>query len=300
MMKLNRPAAFALLLASLLSACAHAPAASRQDALASMVNAELAFAAAAGEVGPRHAFLRFMSDSAVLFRGDTATYARPVWERRPPGGPGLAWYPSHAVVAASGDLGFTTGPYELAGPQRRYGTFVTVWRREGDGWRFMIDMGAPAGGPPDPVPARRSPSGAARTPLAGIGLAGSDVRASLLAADRAFGEHAGAHGAAEAVRRFGAADVRVLREGAYAAVGQEAAAARLAAPGKTHPSHPLAAHASRAGDFGYTYGLYRVAGATGDTPPETGHYLRIWTRAPRGEWKVVMDVNNANPVPRQE
>ncbi|HEU0051584.1 MAG TPA: DUF4440 domain-containing protein [Longimicrobium sp.] len=294
-----RTAAVALLMTTTLTAGVHAQAVARRgDALASMVDNELAFAAAAGEVGVRDAFLRFMSDSAVLFRGDTLTLARAEWEKRPADRGGLSWYPSHALISASGDMGFTTGPYEIAGENKHYGTFVTVWRREGDAWRFMVDMGAPASGAPDPVPPRWSPSAASRPATATAADAAAE--ASLLAADRAFGELAGERGIAEAIRCFGADDVRVLREGSYAAVGQPAAAAKLAALAKTQPSRPLAAHASRVGDFGFTVGLYRVTGATGDTPPETGRYLRVWTCAPGGEWKVVMDVANPNPTPRQE
>jgi ketosteroid isomerase-like protein len=65
----------------------------------------------------------------------------------------LRWKPLLAEVATSGDLGYTTGTYELslpgangAAPRARTGKYVTIWKRQSDGtWKFVLD-----GGNPDP------------------------------------------------------------------------------------------------------------------------------------------------------
>ncbi len=62
----------------------------------------------------------------------------------------LTWEPVRADVAASGDLGWTTGTYvsEGTGPDgaRRHaeGRYVTIWRRQPDGaWKVVMDLGNP-------------------------------------------------------------------------------------------------------------------------------------------------------------
>ena len=60
----------------------------------------------------------------------------------------LRWEPDTAVVAASGDLGYTLGHWESV--LRRTagdsvvgrGNYVTIWRRQSDGtWKVAVDIG---------------------------------------------------------------------------------------------------------------------------------------------------------------
>lgn len=62
----------------------------------------------------------------------------------------LRWEPDRADIAASGDLGWTTGHYvsESIGPdgtpQRAEGLYVSIWRRQVDGtWKVVMDLGNP-------------------------------------------------------------------------------------------------------------------------------------------------------------
>jgi ketosteroid isomerase-like protein len=78
----------------------------------------------------------------------------------------LTWVPLRAEVAASGDLGWTTGSYELTrldeqgAPHVRRGKYVTIWRRQADGsWKAVLD-----GGNPDTPPAAAPAAPAAASP----------------------------------------------------------------------------------------------------------------------------------------
>ena len=69
----------------------------------------------------------------------------------------LTWAPDVAEVAASGDLGFTRGRYELKSPGddgetvSQFGYYVSIWRKGEDGrWRAAVDIGTPPAA--DPVP----------------------------------------------------------------------------------------------------------------------------------------------------
>lgn len=75
------------------------------------------------------------------------------------GAPGfhITWTPEKAVIASSGDLGYTTGTNEMSVPDsagkvtRMTGRYITVWRREADGrWRCTEDYSSP--GPIDGKP----------------------------------------------------------------------------------------------------------------------------------------------------
>jgi ketosteroid isomerase-like protein len=47
-------------------------------------------------------------------------------------------------AAASGDLGYVYGKYELAGPAPQHGAYLRVWSRDGKGdWRIAADVTAP-------------------------------------------------------------------------------------------------------------------------------------------------------------
>ena len=69
-------------------------------------------------------------------------------------GVSLHWEPERADVAASGDLGWTTGSFVSEGPGpdgeavRTEGRYVSIWRVQPDGsWRVVMDLGNPTGPP---------------------------------------------------------------------------------------------------------------------------------------------------------
>ncbi len=70
----------------------------------------------------------------------------------------LSWAPTAATASPDGQLGYTVGRYESrrrnpAGlVERETGSYVTIWRRDGDGsWKVALDVGNP-----DPHPSAGS------------------------------------------------------------------------------------------------------------------------------------------------
>lgn len=70
------------------------------------------------------------------------------------GGATITWEPHTVEVAASGDLAYTLGTFEVRAtgpdgrPQRTTGTYVSIWRKHTDGsWKVVVDGGTP----PQPV-----------------------------------------------------------------------------------------------------------------------------------------------------
>jgi len=65
----------------------------------------------------------------------------------------LSWTPTSAEVAASGDIGYTTGTYQSSmGGVKETGKYVTVWRKQaGGGWKVTDDIFNPNEMPKPPA-----------------------------------------------------------------------------------------------------------------------------------------------------
>ncbi len=59
----------------------------------------------------------------------------------------LTWRPVSVEVASGNDMGFTIGRWERtsrvnAGAPALHGSYVTIWRKQGDGtWKVVLDIG---------------------------------------------------------------------------------------------------------------------------------------------------------------
>jgi ketosteroid isomerase-like protein len=261
-------------------------------ALDSLVASEQAFARMSLEKGVRDAFLHWMAPDGVIFR-PLATNARRTWESRGPVAARLAWSPVFAEVSAAGDLGYTTGPWELRPDDTKlplgHGHFVSVWQKQGDGeWRVAVDIGTSHGRPdrgvgmdevtPGPVHAARS---------AGAALP------DLMALDLAWSDDARARGSVAAFARRAARDVRFCRDGVVPVVGAAGGREMMRlVPGVTRWD-PEAQKVSRSGDLGCTYGMLERRGAAGSSP-DSSVYLHVWRRE-AGGWKVALALETALP-----
>jgi len=63
---------------------------------------------------------------------------------------------------------------------------------------------------------------------------------------------------------------------------------------------PVGADISASGDLGYTFGTYEFHSKDKDGKPtvEYGKYTSIWKLQKDGGWKVVLDMGNGNPPPK--
>src|SRR5262249_31911941 len=144
----------------------------------------------------------------------------------------LAWQPAFAGMAASGDMGFTTGPWEFKGDIKDekpvgYGHFVTVWKKQADGsWRFVVDLGIshPQSGGPQ---AHWEPADTGKKETFKP-VDGTSARKSLLDRDQSYEAAGLKQGLAKAFVDHASKDVRLYRANNLPFVGREAAAAELA------------------------------------------------------------------------
>lgn len=273
-----------------------------QAELDSLVAAERAFSKTSEEKGIKPAFLAFLADDGVLFR--PGPVPGKAWTEKAPNPPILlTWRPVKADIARSGDLGYTTGPWEIretaTSEAVAFGNYITVWQKQADGtWKVKTDIGnsnpKPTAAPaealrldPAEVESRGGVKDAAKDPQA--------AEAALLAADRAFAKAAQAQGDLAAYQSVLAADSRLFRVGPHPLIGKDAIHGFLANQKGVLTWEPEHAGVSRAVDLGYTYGSYDQTAGGPEGKPEKGYYLRIWKKPGGDAWKLVVDV--ASPLP---
>jgi ketosteroid isomerase-like protein len=268
----------------------------------SLVEAERAFAATSLAKGTRAAFLEFLAEDSILFRPGPVTGKK--WIEEHPAPPTLlTWEPAFADVAQSGDLGYTTGPWEIrpGSPQDKptaYGHFVSVWKRQPDGaWKVVVDLGI----------SHPAPSGNSKTLQPSNFKAGSEKarrnirideeRSELLAFDRELANSVSEKGSAQAYLRYLADDARLYRAKTFPVVGKREIFAILSQGGGKPTLHPDKAGISNAADLGYTYGTSRsMAPGSADAAGTASNYVHIWRRK-GNRWTLVLDVES--PIPQR-
>lgn len=134
-----------------LAAAFLASTAARAAALDDVMAADRAFAAAAAKDGIKEAFVAFAADDATMFRQGVGPIRGPAAigaSFKDAGGASLVWAPEAGEVAASGDLAYTWGyfTYTAGDGSGRKGTgnYVSIWRRVGGQWKWIVDLGVQA------------------------------------------------------------------------------------------------------------------------------------------------------------
>jgi ketosteroid isomerase-like protein len=271
----------AVLPALALAACAHSP--PTMDVPASLAAAETAFAAHSVREDMRAAFLAHFDADGVLVRGGWMV-SNDYLRAQPAPPVVLDWRPQYVEVAASGDLGLSTGPWKITSKAKpeappAYGQFVSVWRRQGNApWKVAVDLGIQhpqAAGWDTPLQARMTP-----------GIPGA-ASGAIAEAETRFARDA-ARDARDAYAAHGARDLRFYRTGYAPIAGRDAALASAAMEAKAVHHAVERIETASSGDFGYARGHY----ASLDAPARPlGWYLRVWRREAAG-WRIVLDVTN--------
>jgi ketosteroid isomerase-like protein len=270
------------------------------DPLRSLVEAERGFSSMSVDQGMRAAFLANLAEDGIVFQ-PLPVNGKQVWQARSKSAAVLIWEPAFAEVAAAGDLGYTTGPWEYHPPAEAknatpaYGHFISVWKRAGAGpWKVAVDLGASHEKTEPGVGSGEFTAGPTHGKAPKDDRGESSERA-VRAAEQSFSSAAERSGFSAAFGTCAASDVRFNREGISPAVG--IAAARRAVSADRARAHwtPQGAGASRSGDLGYAYGIRERTGTAG-AAPDTSVYLDVWRRESSGHWRLVMAVDN--PVER--
>lgn len=285
-------------------------------ALASLVEAERAFARRSLEVGWREAFLEYFADDGISFTPGPGNAKERLRQRPATPRPipySLDWWPTYAGVSAGGDMGFTTGPSigvdnTKPGTTPNYGYYFSVWRKQPDGtWKVALDVGTQTPGL-DVSPSARGTTEAAPASRWKPKRRSSDPakeraqeereRAALLKYER---ELFAGEAAEEVVANYGrrlAPEARLHRTGLLPLVGGDAVLSHLYLRASRLAWQPAAGGVALLDDMAYTYGTYELTlrgGGSASGEMERGHYAHVWRRDERGDWLLVADVMHVTP-----
>src|SRR5215203_7394850 len=108
-----------------------------QKGLDEMIAAEKSFAAYSVANNTKDAFLKFMDTSAVMFENGEPFKSYERWMKKEKRAGILHWRPRFAEIAASGDFGYTCGPWTFQSTANdtivANGYFFTVWKKNEEG-----------------------------------------------------------------------------------------------------------------------------------------------------------------------
>lgn len=259
-------------------------------ALTQMIDTERAFARRALEIGWKAAFLEYFAADAVGFDEGQIGLARDQIRANPdpPKDHQLIWEPRYGDVAASGELGYLTGPVRSILPSRdkgqpRHSTYSSVWKRQRDGsFKVVIDVGVNT---PRPVPFA---SGFTRAPSANRFSGDYDDKTPPLSAADGLLNSALRTNQAVAYRGRLSANARFHRQNILPVVGERNVTRWLATQPAFSAADSRYTEAARSGDLGYTWGTYAIGPLK--KPTQLGFYVRVWERERNGQWKIAMDI----------
>ena len=247
-----------------------------------IVSAERAFAALSVKDGIRESFLRNFSTECVILNPQPVN-GYTVYKKRANSKAKLEWFPSFAILAASGELGVTTGPWKWSSRSDTlpslFGHFLSVWKyHEQDGWKVVFD-----GGTRYPFDVKQQEQENFVTLK--MSYAVSDRGRGIDEAENGFASMSRLHGVKKAISVFASPGIRLYRIGSFPHTGSNAAAALLKSETVSMDFKVLKSDHARSNDLAYSYGI-AVAGGK-----DTNSFFHVWKRSQQdSKWEMIVDL----------
>ena len=263
------------------------------EQLQALVYAERSFAQTSKEKSTKEAFTTYMSDSGFIFKSGPIP-GKKFWQDAEQGSDLLTWEPVFADISSSGDLGYTTGPWEFR--TRRNdpdpvgaGYYVSVWKKEKDGWKVALDIGIS-----HPVsPQKKETLHFSSKPTSTTKVGDEKIlKKELLDKEQEFinTQSKNDWGAYPA---FITADTRIYRPGSVPFIADEQRNQLFSETDKKFSYQIIDGVVASSGNLGYVYGKAIIAITNdGNTKTLNGNYLRIWKKSDGTDWKLVLDIVN--------
>lgn len=117
-----------------------------QKGIEGLIQAEKNFAAYSVVNSTKEAFQQFIDSNSIMFDNGKPIKAIEFWAKREKNEGVLNWWPQYAEISASGDFGYTTGPWTFQSSAKdsivARGQYITVWQINKNGeWKFLVDLG---------------------------------------------------------------------------------------------------------------------------------------------------------------
>jgi ketosteroid isomerase-like protein len=263
------------------------------SALFQMRNAEQIFARGSVMHGRNAAFIENFADESVIFTDKWITNGKQFWQERKDSPVVLKWEPEFMDIAASGDFGISTGPWEMQEYRPNTapvstGYFLTVWKRQpGGNWQVILDAGSV-------TPARSGydhkfsfPAGADKAVLNPGIFNPTSVSAELSGIEKQMLSTWKNNLVPATYISFLKPNARMQLNGHLPTTDRDTINKWIAQLEKTVTWRSTGSGASSSGDLGFTYGYL---GKKGDPEKSEGHYVRIWRKQTDGKWAIILEM----------
>lgn len=261
-----------------------------QPPLQSLIDAEKNFAQTAVDKNVKTAFLSNLDENSIVFRNGEPINGQKNWENEEANDNYLFWWPVYADIAASHDLGYTTGPAVFGKSrteQKAEGGvyYSSVWRKNRVGeWKIATDLGSstfPADGAHEEIRTYSKSSDAKQNKVDVVksekDLLGIDLQymADLNKARKSFSAD------------FYSPEGRMHRPRVAPMVGLSAI--QQYQEENKFEFEQAGGGISQSGDLGYTYGKAKVELMNEGQPQIiNANFIRVWKKE-NGSWKIVFD-----------
>ena len=262
------------------------------SSLYSMREAEWNFARQSVMFGRNAAFVYNLADSSVMFTDRWVKNSLQLWKERKAEPVVLKWEPEFMDIAASGDFGISTGPWELQEfrPNTKplsTGYFLTVWKKQSDGeWKVILDAGTLTPALKDVPHKFIFPPGADRDIENAPRIDTAQSGRELTERDKQLAEEWEQNSPGVGIHIFLARDARMQQNGYLPTMNNDTINKWIGQRLKSIRFISEGSGAASSGDLGYTYGLLEIPGN-----PSAGYFIRIWKRQ-QSQWLVTMELYN--------
>ncbi|HYG20371.1 MAG TPA: hypothetical protein VD816_15640 [Ohtaekwangia sp.] len=251
--------------------------------LQSLLDTERAFSKMSKEESTRAAFLANVTDKSIGFAAGEIKSEKANWENTSAGNEWLHWAPVFIDVSASGDFGYTTGPWNYRADKQSvkadgFGQYVTIWEKQPDGlWKILLDVGVNHG--ESEVGGKRVKTSAIKP---GVEKSKRNALKEMLQAEEKLIACLKDKGI-QAYEPWLSKETKFFREGSLPLT-------RIPEEDLSGLSIAIVGCATAAsGDMGYTYGTITAPSQPG-VQPRKQNFVRIWKKENGKAWKVVVDL----------
>ena len=272
-----------------LMVASHTAAAQVLGKVGSLLMADRTAARLSETSGPYAALLSVVDKNTTFFT-PAPTDALAYLNNRPNIPDVMTWRPTFAAIAKSMELGVTTGTlsFQRVGAIKRYGEYLTVWRRDRKG-NWKIDLRAQiehTGGNEEPDLDYVEPDNSDYTRFRTkeriaqrkeIVMSNDQLLSTVLKTDAAI-----------AYGEFMAEDARLYFPWHTPIIGKSAILDFVKEQDLAVQATSLVASRSDSGELAYSYG--EAAVITGTSDIQKCRYVRIWQLQPDFQWRVIIEM----------
>lgn len=247
----------------------------------SLIEAEKKFIKKANKESIKESFIEIIAANCIVFK-PSPILAEDFYSKNDVSGKRL-WQPEYAMIAKSGDFGFTTGLYiDNDFEKKNYGHYLSIWKTNNHKkWQLILDAGVPHQQPFAPVPeVFFNPENDNYPKL--IGALKIRMRADIIfSTDELLGKSLGKSGITSLLE-FYDNSVRLYFPNYLPQYGKVAALDFVKTQKLSIISKPIAADRAFSGDLAYSYGEAVINN-------KGYYYVRIWKIDDEKKWNIIID-----------